>query len=273
MTIRLYDTVTREVRDLVPLEEGKVGMYVCGLTVQSEPHVGHVRSAVNFDLLRRWLAAPRLRRHPDPQHHRHRRQDPGQVGRAGAALVQPRLRHDPRARPRRTTPSTCCRRRTSRWPPGTSRRCSSSSGGSSRAGTRTPPRTARGTCTSTCGRGRRTASSAARRSTRWRPPRTPTRAASATRGTSRCGRAGRRSPSPRRAAWPSPYGPGRPGWHIECSAMALKYLGARLRHPRRRRRPPLPAPRERAGAVAGGRLRLRVARGCTTRGSPPPARR
>ncbi len=55
MTIRLYDTVTREVRDLVPLEEGKVGMYVCGLTVQSEPHVGHVRSAVNFDLLRRWL--------------------------------------------------------------------------------------------------------------------------------------------------------------------------------------------------------------------------
>ena len=55
MTIRLYDTVTREVRDFVPLQEGKVGMYVCGLTVQSEPHVGHVRSAVNFDLLRRWL--------------------------------------------------------------------------------------------------------------------------------------------------------------------------------------------------------------------------
>jgi cysteinyl-tRNA synthetase len=55
VTIRLYDTVTREVRDFVPLQEGKVGMYVCGLTVQSEPHVGHVRSAVNFDLLRRWL--------------------------------------------------------------------------------------------------------------------------------------------------------------------------------------------------------------------------
>ena len=40
MTIRLYDTVTREVRDFVPLEEGKAGIYVCGLTVQSEPHVG-----------------------------------------------------------------------------------------------------------------------------------------------------------------------------------------------------------------------------------------
>ena len=55
MTIRLYDTATREVRDFRPLEEGKAGIYVCGLTVQSEPHVGHVRSAVNFDVLRRWL--------------------------------------------------------------------------------------------------------------------------------------------------------------------------------------------------------------------------
>lgn len=55
MTFRLYDTATREVRDFVPLEEGKAGLYVCGLTVQSEPHVGHVRSAVNFDVLQRWL--------------------------------------------------------------------------------------------------------------------------------------------------------------------------------------------------------------------------
>ena len=53
--MRLYDTQTREVRDFVPLEAGKVGLYVCGLTVQSEPHVGHVRSAVNFDVLQRWL--------------------------------------------------------------------------------------------------------------------------------------------------------------------------------------------------------------------------
>ncbi len=57
MTLRLYDTATRGVRDFVPLVEGAVGIYVCGLTVQSEPHVGHVRSAVNFDVLRRWLEA------------------------------------------------------------------------------------------------------------------------------------------------------------------------------------------------------------------------
>jgi cysteinyl-tRNA synthetase len=57
VNLRLHDTATREVRDFVPLEEGKAGIYVCGLTVQSEPHVGHVRSAVNFDVLRRWLTA------------------------------------------------------------------------------------------------------------------------------------------------------------------------------------------------------------------------
>jgi cysteinyl-tRNA synthetase len=57
VTLRLHDTATRETRDFVPLVEGKAGIYVCGLTVQSEPHVGHVRSAVNFDVLRRWLTA------------------------------------------------------------------------------------------------------------------------------------------------------------------------------------------------------------------------
>ena len=55
MTLRLYDTSAREVRDFIALQPGRAGIYVCGLTVQSEPHVGHVRSAVNFDVLRRWL--------------------------------------------------------------------------------------------------------------------------------------------------------------------------------------------------------------------------
>ncbi len=55
MTLRLHDTAARRVRNFVPLEPGRAGIYVCGLTVQSQPHVGHVRSAVNFDVLRRWL--------------------------------------------------------------------------------------------------------------------------------------------------------------------------------------------------------------------------
>ena len=53
--MRLYDTATRAVREFTPLVEGKVSMYVCGATVQSAPHVGHIRSGVAFDLLARWL--------------------------------------------------------------------------------------------------------------------------------------------------------------------------------------------------------------------------
>ncbi|WP_229067822.1 cysteine--tRNA ligase [Actinoplanes sp. DH11] len=55
MTLRLYDTATRSVRDFVPMTPGQVGIYLCGLTVQSPPHIGHLRSAVNYDVLRRWL--------------------------------------------------------------------------------------------------------------------------------------------------------------------------------------------------------------------------
>ena len=55
MTLRLYDTATRSVRDFAPRESGKVGIYLCGLTVQSEPHIGHLRSGVNNDVLRRWF--------------------------------------------------------------------------------------------------------------------------------------------------------------------------------------------------------------------------
>jgi cysteinyl-tRNA synthetase len=55
VTLRLYDTATRSVRDFVPMTPGQVGIYLCGLTVQSEPHIGHLRSAINYDVLRRWL--------------------------------------------------------------------------------------------------------------------------------------------------------------------------------------------------------------------------
>ena len=55
--MRLYDTATRAVREFTPLVDGKVSMYVCGATVQSAPHVGHIRSGVAFDVLARWLRA------------------------------------------------------------------------------------------------------------------------------------------------------------------------------------------------------------------------
>ena len=55
MTLRLFDSATRSVGDFTPLEPGKVGIYLCGATVQSAPHIGHMRAAVAFDVLRRWL--------------------------------------------------------------------------------------------------------------------------------------------------------------------------------------------------------------------------
>ncbi len=57
MTLRLYDTATRSVRDFTPLQPGKVSLYLCGATVQAPPHIGHIRSGVNFDVLIRWLRA------------------------------------------------------------------------------------------------------------------------------------------------------------------------------------------------------------------------
>jgi cysteinyl-tRNA synthetase len=55
VSVRLFDTATRELRDFVPLRAGAVSMYVCGATVQGLPHIGHVRSGLNYDVLRRWL--------------------------------------------------------------------------------------------------------------------------------------------------------------------------------------------------------------------------
>ncbi|MHC6595032.1 cysteine--tRNA ligase [Arthrobacter sp. C152] len=61
MTLRFYDTASAEVRDFVPLVEGKASLYYCGATVQGMPHVGHIRSAIAFDQLTRWLQYRGLR--------------------------------------------------------------------------------------------------------------------------------------------------------------------------------------------------------------------
>jgi cysteinyl-tRNA synthetase len=54
-SLSLYDTLTRTTSPFVPIKAGEVGIYLCGATVQAPPHIGHVRSGVNFDILRRWL--------------------------------------------------------------------------------------------------------------------------------------------------------------------------------------------------------------------------
>ncbi|MBM3661131.1 MAG: cysteine--tRNA ligase [Actinobacteria bacterium] len=55
MPLRLFDTIAREKVELVPREPGKLSMYVCGPTVYDVPHVGHGRTATTFDVIRRYL--------------------------------------------------------------------------------------------------------------------------------------------------------------------------------------------------------------------------
>ena len=55
MALVLYNTLTRKKEPFVPLKEGKVGMYVCGVTVYDQSHLGHAKSAINFDVIVRWL--------------------------------------------------------------------------------------------------------------------------------------------------------------------------------------------------------------------------
>jgi cysteinyl-tRNA synthetase len=57
VTLHLHDTATRTVREFTPLRPGEASVYLCGATVQAPPHIGHLRSAVCFDVLIRWLEA------------------------------------------------------------------------------------------------------------------------------------------------------------------------------------------------------------------------
>jgi cysteinyl-tRNA synthetase len=57
MVLHLHDTAARAVREFIPLVPGRASLYLCGATVQAPPHIGHIRSGVNFDILVRWLAA------------------------------------------------------------------------------------------------------------------------------------------------------------------------------------------------------------------------
>ena len=56
-TLRIYDTATRSQRDFEPIRPGHASIYLCGATPQAQPHIWHLRSGVAFDILRRWLLA------------------------------------------------------------------------------------------------------------------------------------------------------------------------------------------------------------------------
>jgi cysteinyl-tRNA synthetase len=59
--MKLYDSYSRTLRDFVPIKKGEVSMYLCGATVQSSPHIGHMRSTIVFDVLRRYFEYKNLK--------------------------------------------------------------------------------------------------------------------------------------------------------------------------------------------------------------------
>jgi cysteinyl-tRNA synthetase len=57
MALKIYNTLSRSVETFVPLQSGQVRMYTCGITVYDLCHIGHARSAIAFDVIQRWLRA------------------------------------------------------------------------------------------------------------------------------------------------------------------------------------------------------------------------
>jgi cysteinyl-tRNA synthetase len=223
VTLRLYDTQTRDVRDFVPLHEGKASLYVCGLTVQSAPHVGHVRSGVNFDVLQRWLrvlgyettfirnitdiddkilakSAEQGRHWYNLAYEMHR-----ELTKAYAALNVAPPTYEPAATghvPEMLELISALISRGHAY-------AAEDGSGDVYFDVRSWP--AYGELTH-----QKIADMEAAEDADPRGKRDPRDFALWK---------GRKPTEPETASWPSPWGPGRPGWHIECSAMAGKYLG------------------------------------------------
>ena len=224
MTLRFYDTATRQVRDFVPLEAGKAGIYLCGLTVQSEPHVGHVRSGVNFDVLRRWLEA----RGYDVTFIRNITDIDDKILVKSAEQGRPwynlayamRRELDAAYDALNVEPPTYEPAATGHIPEMielinrliTKGHAYVAEDGSGDVYFDVRSWPAYGELT-----GQKIDDMEAAEDADPRGKRDPRDFA--------LWKGWKKETEPETAAWPSPWGPGRPGWHIECSAMALKYLG------------------------------------------------
>jgi len=226
VTVRLYDTRAREVVDLVPIVPGRIGMYVCGPTVQSSPHVGHLRSALVYDLWRRWLehrglAVTLVRNVTDIDDKILERAEADGAGEpwwalayrielefstayAAIGILPPT--YEPRATGSIAEMQALIARLVERghaYPAG------DGSGDVYFDAASWPDY---GALTNQRLADMQDAADADPRGKRdprdfalWK---------------------GRKPGEPESASWPSPWGEGRPGWHIECSAMSRRYLGA-----------------------------------------------
>ncbi|MEP6478614.1 MAG: cysteine--tRNA ligase, partial [Rhodoglobus sp.] len=239
MTIRLYDSKAQAVTDFVPLEAGKVGLYVCGPTVQSSPHIGHLRSALVYDLWRRWFGY----RGYDVTLVRNVTDIDDKILAAASAV----------ARPSEVSTSSTSGASTSegeQWWALAYRIELEFTSGYSRLGIQAPTYEPRATASVSemqaiiarlidGGHAYAAAGDVYFDTASWPAygeltRQKPENMEAATDADPRGKRdprdfamwKGHKPEEPESASWPSPWGPGRPGWHIECSAMSRRYLGA-----------------------------------------------
>ncbi|MHB1235405.1 MAG: cysteine--tRNA ligase [Microbacteriaceae bacterium] len=226
MTVRLFDSKSQTVTELSPIVAGQVGIYVCGPTVQSSPHIGHLRSALVYDQWRRWLTYRGLtvilvRNVTDID-------DKILVNAAGSAEPWWALAYryeleftagynqlgilPPTYEPRATASIGQMQDIIQRLIEGGHAYPAADGSGDVYFDTATWP--AYGELTRQNLSDMASAADAEPRGKRdprdfalWK---------------------GHKADEPESAAWPSPWGAGRPGWHIECSAMSARYLGARF---------------------------------------------
>jgi cysteinyl-tRNA synthetase len=228
VTVRIYDSKEQALVDLVPRVEGKIGMYVCGPTVQSSPHIGHLRSALVYDQWRRWLSArgydvTLVRNVTDI--------DDKILASASTQGGEAALEQWWALAYRYELEFTAGYTRLGILPPTYEPRATASIGNMTELISRLierghayPAPDGSGDVYFDTG-----SWSAYGDLTRQRPD-DMVAAADADPRAKRDPRdfalwKGHKPDEPESAAWPSPWGAGRPGWHIECSAMSRRYLG------------------------------------------------
>ena len=246
--IKLYDTRRRQKVDFEPVEPGKVSMYVCGPTVYNRIHIGNARTFISFDMIRRYLIwrgfdVTFVQNVTDVDDKIIRRA--AEEARTAAEVAEEYTRlfiedmraagvQDPDIRPKATeeigTMIALIERLIERGHAYVSE-------GDVYFDVRSYP-----------GYGQLSGRDIDEAESGHRELRADGQGLEE-RKRDELDFALWKAAKPGEPAWESPWGEGRPGWHIECSAMSEKIPGTALRHPRRRGRPGVPAPRERARPV------------------------
>lgn len=225
MTVRLYDSKSQELTDLVPLVPGQVGIYVCGPTVQSSPHIGHLRSALVYDQWRRWLSyrgyrVTLVRNVTDIDDKILDAADDGEEWWALAYRYELEFTAGynrlgilaPTYEPRATASVGQMQELIQRLIDGGNAYAAADGSGDVYFDTASWPQY--GALTR-----QKLADMAPAADADPRGKKDPRDFALWK---------GHKPTEPASAAWPSPWGKGRPGWHIECSAMSARYLGDRF---------------------------------------------